>query len=164
MNIFKALFGGRKRHTDDTETDGTDIERLRRDGLAALEQGQAALAVQNLMRVVEAVPADTGSRYSLGMAYEALGDLAHAYDELQTVAQARPGDVEVLLRIASVAGRMHSYTAMGEWCEKALLADSSNARVYDMYARACQALGDATNAEAMATRAMMLANGEKQEK
>ena len=92
----------------------------------------------------------------LADAYIAIGDLRHAYEHLLQIAEACPDNVAVLMRIANVACQMRNYTAMTDACEKALLTDNGNAQVYYLYAKACRAQGDITNAVAMATKAVML--------
>ena len=155
MNIFKALFGGRKSQADEKRTVEKDFDMLKSDGLCALKQRQFGHAVQCFVQALE-LNADLECRDGLSQAYIALGDLPHAYEQLQQIADACPDNVEVLMRIADVCCRMNNYTAMADAMEKALLAGTSNEQVYYMYAKACHKMGDSTNAVAMLTKAIKL--------
>ena len=99
---------------------------------------------------------DLECRDYLSQAYIALGDLSQAYEQLQLIADARPDNVAVLLRLADVAYMMENYTAMADVAEKALLVDDNNVQIYYYYAKACRGLGDLTNAIAMLTKALKL--------
>lgn len=156
MNIFKALFGGRKNPADEKTHEDECFDGLKRDGISALQSRQYDAAVDLLTRAVELDSSDMECRDSLSQAYVGLGELANAYDQLQQIDEAKPGDMAVLMRMAELAQMMKNYTAMSDACEKMVLADSKNAQAYFLYGKACHALGDMTNAVAMLTRAVML--------
>lgn len=155
MNIFKTLFGGRTgRHNE--EKKAPDFDTLKADGVNALLKLQYAEAVEYLVRALQLNAADIDCRDSLAQAYEGAGNYAAAYEQLQKVVEERPGDAAIFLRMAGLACRMHSYTAMSDACEKALLIDNRNWKTYSLYAEACRGLGDDVNAEAMETMAKRL--------
>lgn len=156
MNIFRTLFGGRKNSKEEKHNEEQNFDALKNDGVCALKQHQLDRAVQCLTRAIQLDGADLECRDYLSQAYAGLGDLASAYEQLQSIAEARPGDAAVLIRMAEMACTMKNYTAMSDACEKALLLDGKNAQVYYLYAKACRGLGDATNTIAMLTRAISL--------
>lgn len=156
MNIFKTLFGGHKEQADARPERVNSFDALKRDGMGALERHQYDAAVDSLALAIELDASDIECLDALSQAYVGLGELSKAYDQLQQIAEAKPADVAILMRMAELAQMMKNYTAMSDVCEKVLLADNSNAQAYFLYGKACRALGDMTNAQAMLTRAVML--------
>lgn len=159
MNIFRTLFGGRKSSTEEKQNEEQSLGALKDDGVRALKQRQFERAVQCFASALQANAADLECRDYLSRAYAGLGDLGSAYEQLQQIAEARPGDTALLMRMAEMACAMKNYTAMSDACEKALLLDGNNAQVYYLYAKACRGLGDAANTVAMLTRAISLDSG-----
>lgn len=156
MNIFKALFGKRKQQPAEEIMDTPNFEKLKRDGIGALNSNNPALAVELLTQALSIDNADVECRDGLSQAYEVAGDLSNAYEQLQSIAELQPSNISLLLRMAELASRMHNYTAMSDVCEKYILTDNHNARAYELYAMACRGLGDETNAAAMLTMAERL--------
>lgn len=156
MNFFKKLFGGRKTVVEEKHDEEKNFDVLKYDGVRALKQQQFDYAVKCFSHALELNADDLECRDYLSQAYISLGDLTHAYEQLQKILESRPDNVAVLLRMAEVAYMMENYTAMSESCEKALLLDKDNVHTYFLYAKACQGHGDSTNAVAMLTKAISL--------
>ena len=156
MNFFRALFGGNKSKKEEKPNESKNFDVLKYDGVRALKQHQFDYAVQCFVHALQLKSDDLECRDYLSQAYIALGDLSQAYEQLQLIADARPDNVAVLLRLADVAYMMENYTAMADVAEKALLVDDNNVQIYYYYAKACRGLGDLTNAIAMLTKALKL--------
>ncbi len=132
MNIFKVLFGGRKSHPEEQEEEVQNVD-------------MATLEAENHDSLESQVEACITA-----------GDYSDAYDLLRQLSEENPGNVDILLRMADVARMMKNYPLMSDACEKAILADNTNAQAYYLYAQACRQLGDTTNTVAMLTKALML--------
>lgn len=160
MNIFKVLFGSRKKQAEENHDEPKDFDTLKAEGIAAVSGKRYAEAVDTLNNALRINPSDTECRDNLSQAYLALGDNDAAYEQLKHIVEEQPRNVEMLQRIAELAGKMHSFTAMADFCEKALLADSRNRHTYTLYGEACRRLGDDTNADAMYAMAAKLADSQ----
>lgn len=156
MNIFRALFGGRKNQAEDNEKEDKSFDVLKADGEHAFKTQQFNHAAICLTQALGLNPGDWECRDILSQVYVAMGDMPHAYEQLQKMVEANPKNVDIMLRLADVAGIMDNYTAMADACEKALLIDDGNVQTYTLYAKACRGLGDDTNADAMLTKASLL--------
>lgn len=157
MNLFKALFGGSDQTPEERKQAETkkQFDALKYDGVRALKVGQAAIAIQCLTQAL-ALQDDLECHEYLSRAYIHSGQLSEAYQELLTLSQAEPDNVQILVQMASVCYMMEDYVAMAEACEKSLLIDNANPLTYYLYAQACHAQEDDANARAMLTKAIQI--------
>lgn len=157
MNFFKSLFGGNSQTAEERrEAEARrQFDALKYDGVRALKSGQWAAAIQCLTGALE-VQDDLECHEYLSRAYIHAGQLREAYDELLTLSEAEPDNVQLLLQMASVCYMMEDYQSMAEACEKSLLADRDNPLAYYFYAQACHAQDDDSNALAMLSKAIQL--------
>lgn len=157
MNFLQKLFGGKTETAEEKkqEEQSHDFEVLKYDGVRALKSGQAPYAVKCLQHALS-IREDLECHDYLSQALIHLGELPQAYEELQTLQEAQPDNVQILVRMANVAYMMEDYGAMSSACEKALLVDKDSATVNYLYALASHGQGDDTNAIALATRAITL--------
>jgi tetratricopeptide (TPR) repeat protein len=158
MNIFKALFGSTE--TNREEERKLEVTKrfnaLKSDGMIALKSRQTALAVDFLQKAIEIHNDDLECIDCLSQALIAESRLPEAYEQLQILAEARPDNKLVFIRMADVAYMMEDYSAMSDACEKAVLIDDNDAQVMYLYARACIAQGDTSNGIAMLSKAIHL--------
>ena len=158
MNIFKALFGSTE--TNREEERKLEVTKrfnaLKSDGMIALKSRQTALAVDFLQKAIEIHNDDLECIDCLSQALIAESRLQEAYEQLQILAEARPDNKLVFIRMADVAYMMEDYSAMSDACEKAVLIDDNDAQVMYLYARACIAQGDTSNGIAMLSKAIHL--------
>lgn len=158
MNIFKALFGSTE--TNREEERKLEVTKrfnaLKSDGMIALKSRQTALAVDFLQKAIEIHNDDLECIDCLSQALIAESRLPEAYEQLQILAEARPDNKLVFIRMADVAYMMEDYSAMSDACEKAVLIDDNDAQVMYLYARACIAQGDTSNGIAMLSKAINL--------
>ncbi len=158
MSFFKNLFGGGKSQTDDSKDTGSrDFDVLKYDGVRALRSGHADYAVQCLEHALE-INNDLECRDYLSQAYISTGNLAEAYRQLAYMAEARPDNAPIALRMADVAYMMEDYDAMAEACDKALAIDDSDPLAYYMSARAARGRTDNETAVQMLDKALQLAD------
>lgn len=158
MSFFKTLFGGGKSQADDSkDTVKRDFDVLKYDGVRALRSGHADYAVQCLEHALE-INGDLECRDYLSQAYISTGNLAEAYRQLACMAEARPDNAPIVLRMADVAYMMEDYDAMAEACAKALTIDDSEPLAYYLSARAAHGRADNETAVAMLNKALQLAD------
>ena len=157
MNFFKKLFRGNTTPEEEVQRQGDvpDFEALKRDGLRALNERNPSEAVDILRQALQ-IQNDFEVRFSLSNALVGCNQLAKAYEELQKLAEIRPGNINVFIRMAEVACEMKNYTAMGEACERGKLLDKDNVEINLLYARACLGVDDSVNALAMLTKTILL--------
>lgn len=157
MNFFKSLFGGKVEKPEDKKKadEDKDFDVLKYDGIRALKSGQSEYAIKCFEHALR-LKDDLEIHEHLSMAYMHTGNLPQAYEQLRILSEAEPDNMKILLRMANVAYMMEDYGAMAGACEKAMLIDKDNAEVMYLYARSCIGHGDATNAVAMLTKAIML--------
>lgn len=160
MNLFKALFGSKEEKPEEKqkaeETKNFDV--LKYDGVRALHSNQTEYAIRCFTHALQ-MQDDLEINDYLSQAYIRMGELPQAYEQLQKMAEAQPDNQQIFIRMAHVAYMMEDYQAMTGACEKALLADDSNAEVMYLYARACAGQDDTANAVAMLTKAISLNAG-----
>ncbi len=158
MSFFKTLFGGGKSQADDSkDNDKRDFDVLKYDGVRALRSGHADYAVQCLEHALQ-INDDLECRDYLSQAYISTGNLAEAYGQLAKMAEARPDNAPVVLRMADVAYMMEDYDAMAEACGKAVAIDDSDPLAYYMSARAAHGRADNETAVSMLDKALQLAD------
>lgn len=160
MNIFKKLFGVSQENKaqtleDKTADDNRNFDILKYDGVKALNAGHNDYALECFDRAL-AIKEDLDIRDYMSRACIALGDLPNAYRQLQKLADARPDNINIFLRMAHVAYMMEDYVVMGTVCEKALLIDKDSCEALYLYAQSCNGTGDSSNAVAMLTKAVSL--------
>lgn len=157
MNFFKSLFGGSNQTPEEKKQNEAkkQFDAFKYDGVRALKVGQVAIAVQCFTQALE-LQDDLECHEYLSQAYIHAGQLPEAYQELLILTQAEPENVDLLAQMASVCYMMEDYVAMAEACEKSLLVDNANPLTYYLYAQACHAQADETNAVAMLTKAIQL--------
>lgn len=155
MNFLKALFGGKKEPAETpkkTEND-KNFDILKYDGVRALRANQAAYAVQCLTHALQ-IKDDLETHDYLSQAYLRTDNTQKAYEQLQILADARPDNLQILIRMAHVAFIMEDYEAMKNVCEKALALDDKSPEVLWLSAKANIGQGDSTSAIALLTRAL----------
>lgn len=157
MNFFQKLFGGKTETPEEKkqEDEARDFDVLKYDGVRALKGGQVAYAKKCFLHALQ-LRDDLETHDYLSQAYIAGGELPEAFEELRTLSEAQPDNVQILNRMARVAYMMEDYGAMASACEKALLVEKDSAEVNFLYAQAARGQGDDTNAIALATRALTL--------
>lgn len=117
---------------------------------------QFEYAAKCFVHAIELNADDLECRDYLSQAYISLGDLEHAYEQLQKISEKQSDNIAVLLRMAEVAYMMENYSTMADVCEKALLLDDKNVMAYYLYAKAYHGQGDLNNATSMLTKAIEL--------
>ncbi len=160
MNIFKKLFGVSQENkaqtpVDKAAEDSRNFDILKYDGVKALNAGRNDYALECFERAL-GIKEDLEICDYMSRACIALGDLPNAYRYLQKLADARPDNINIFLRMAHVAYMMEDYVVMGTACEKALLIDKDSCEALYLYARSCKGTGDSSNAVAMLTKAVSL--------
>lgn len=159
MNFLKALFGGKEETSEEKEKQRQerDFDVLKYDGQKALHLRQWEQAIKCFTHCLE-IKEDLECRDYLSQALIQNNELLAAFEQLQKLAEARPDNEEIFLRMAHVAYMMEDYGAMANACEKALLINKDDPQALYLYARACRGQGDDTNAVAMLTKAINLKN------
>lgn len=160
MNLFKALFGSKEEKPEEKQKaeEAKNFDVLKYDGVRALHSNQTEYAIRCFTHALQ-MQDDLEINDYLSQAYIRMGELPQAYEQLQKMAEAQPDNQQIFIRMAHVAYMMEDYQAMTGACEKALLADDSNAEVMYLYARACAGQDDTANAVAMLTKAISLNAG-----
>lgn len=160
MNLFKALFGSKEEKPEEKQKaeEAKNFDVLKYDGVRALHSNQTEYAIRCFTHALQ-MQDDLEINDYLSQAYIRMGELPQAYEQLQKMAEAQPDNQQIFIRMAHVAYMMEDYQAMTGACEKALLADDSNAEVMYLYARACAGQDDTANAIAMLTKAISLNAG-----
>lgn len=159
MNIFKTLFGGKDNNQENKkkEEEKKNFDILKYDGVRALRSGQAAYAAKCFEHALDLAD-DLECRDYLSQAFTQTGQLAEACEQLQKIAEKKPDNYEVFMRIANVAYMMENYAMMSDACEKAMLIDNTKPAAYYVYAIACHKQSDDSNAKAMLTKAINMKN------
>lgn len=160
MNLFKALFGSKEEKPEEKQKaeEAKNFDVLKYDGVRALHSNQTEYAIRCFTHALQ-MQDDLEINDYLSQAYIRMGELPQAYEQLQKMAEAQPDNQQIFIRMAHVAYMMEDYQAMTGACEKALLADDSNAEVMYLYAKACAGQDDTANAVAMLTKAISLNAG-----
>ena len=156
MNIFKKLFGSQTTSKETRQEENKNFDVLKYDGVRALRMQQFEYAAKCFVHAIELNADDLECRDYLSQAYISLGDLEHAYEQLQEISEKQSDNIAVLLRMAEVAYMMENYSTMADVCEKALLLDDKNVMAYYLYAKAYHGQGDLNNATSMLTKAIEL--------
>lgn len=159
MNIFKTLFGGKDNNQENKkkEEEKKNFDILKYDGVRALRSGKAAYAAKCFEHALDLAD-DLECRDYLSQAFTQTGQLAEACEQLQKIAEKKPDNYEVFMRIANVAYMMENYAMMSDACEKAMLIDNTKPAAYYVYAIACHKQSDDSNAKAMLTKAINMKN------
>ena len=157
MNFLKALFGNKVETTEKKkkEENAKNFEVLKYDGVRALQTGQITYAIQCFSHALK-LREDLEIRDYYSQALVRNGDMLHAYEQLQKLAEAQPDNQQIFIRMADVAYMMEDYGSMAGSCEKALLINKDSPLVMYLYACACIGQGDSSNAIAMLTKAISL--------
>ena len=157
MNFFKSLFGNKPENEVEKrqEEEQKNFEVLKYDGLRALKTNEIDYALRCFSHALE-LQDDLQTRDYYSQALMRNNDMVGAYEQLQKLAEAEPGNLQIFIRMADVAYMMENYAEMSNSCEKAMLIDAENPQVLYYYAKACIGQGDQTNAVAMLTKAIML--------
>lgn len=157
MNFLRKLFGGKAEPTEEEkkEAEARNFDVLKYDGVRAMRVGQWTYAVRCFRHALE-IQEDLEIRDYLSQVLIRSDELLPAYEELRKLAEARPDNQEVFVRMAHVAYMMENYQAMSDACEKAMLIDNNTPVVYYQYAQASHGMDDDVNAIAMLTRAISL--------
>lgn len=130
MNIFKKLFGSQTTSKETKQEENKNFDVLKYDGVRALRMQQFEYAAKCFVHAIELNADDLECRDYLSQAYISLGDLEHAYEQLQKISEKQSDNIAVLLRMAEVAYMMENYSTMADVCEKALLLDDKNVMAY----------------------------------
>jgi len=157
MNFLKALFSGKEDTPEDRKKnqEEKDFDVLKYDGVRALRSNHAAYAVQCLARALE-IKDDLESRDYLSQAYLRTDNAPKAYEQLKILADARPDNQQILIRMAHVAYMMEDYEAMASACEKALQLNAGMPEAHYLYAKACIGQNDTGKAVDMLAKAIQL--------
>lgn len=157
MNFLKAIFGNKEENEIEKSEEEAkkNFDILKYDGIRALKTHQVEYAIKCFSHALE-LQEDLEIRDYYSQALMNNNDLTGAYEQLQKLAEAKPRQVEIWIRMAEVANMMDNYGAMADACEKALMTDAENSQVYLLYGKACLGQGDQPNAIAMLTKAVML--------
>ena len=158
MNFFKKLFGVAPEEKEQTQEEKLaeatkNFDILKYDGVKALKTSQYDYAVECFKHALD-IKEDLEINDYLSQAYTALGDLSEAYRQLQKLADAQPGNIDIFIRMAHIAYMMEDYVVMGTACEKALLVDKDSPEALYLYAKSCVGTNDTANAVAMLTKAI----------
>lgn len=157
MGFWKVLFGGKDMTPEEEqqEREQKNFDLLKYDGVKALKMGQTDYAVRCFEEALK-LQDDLECRDYLSQALIRQGALDEAATVLQQLAEAQPGNVALLLRLAHVAYMMEDYEQMAKVCEQALAADENCSEAYHFLAQAKLGLGDAVGGIAMLTKAISL--------
>ena len=152
MNIFKALFGGKKEDTEETkkEHQEKDFEILKYDGVRAMRMRQTEYAVKCFRHALELKDDDETLDY-LSQALMANNELLEAMNVLHQLAERVKGNAAVYVRIATIAFMTEDYEAMHEACANALVIDGTNLQAKYYMAVALEGLNRRDDAVQMLT-------------
>lgn len=103
MNIFKKLFGSQTTSKETKQEENKNFDVLKYDGVRALRMQQFEYAAKCFVHAIELNADDLECRDYLSQAYISLGDLEHAYEQLQEISEKQSDNIAVLLRMAEVA-------------------------------------------------------------
>lgn len=179
MNIFKALFGGESKPSeeriedDNTQTETTteaeeDAEReesevgqfdvFKYDGVRAAKIGQYPYAVKCFNEALN-IKEDLETRDHLAQAFIRIGELEAAMQQLQILHDAEPDNLAILLQMARLAYMLEDYALMSDLCSKAMAIDNNNVHVHYCFAQAYAGTGNLINTIAMLTKAIAIDEG-----
>lgn len=141
MNIFRALFGGKKEDTEETkkEHQEKDFEILKFDGVRALRTRQPEYAVKCFRHALE-LKDDDETRDYLSQALMANNELLEAMNELKVLAERVEGNAAIYMRMATVAYMTENYEAMYDACASAIKIEPDNHQAMYYQAVACEGL------------------------
>lgn len=147
MNIFKALFGGKKEDTEETkkEQEAKNFEILKFDGVRAMRAGNFEYAVKCFTHALD-LKDDDETRDYLSQALMANNELLEAMNQLRTLVEKVGDNIAIYLRMANVAYLMDDYESMEQACAKALAMEDTNDQAMYLMAVAYEGLkrrGDA---------------------
>lgn len=157
MGFWKVLFGGTETTPEDQkkEEKAKRFDLLKFDGIRAFKMGQTDFAIRCMNEALK-MRDDLEIRDYLSQALIRSNQLEPAYEEMQRIAQAEPGNLPVFHRMAQVAYMMEDYDRMAEVCQTAQAIDDSDPLVYYFTAQSMIGRGDSVGAIAMLTKAITL--------
>ena len=141
MNIFKALFGGKKEDTEETkkEHEAKDFEILKFDGVRAMRSGNAEYAVKCFTHALD-IKDDDETRDYLSQALMANNELLEAMTQLHKLAEKVGDNTALYIRMANVAYLMDDFASMEQACAKALAMEADNHEAMYLMAVALEGL------------------------
>lgn len=157
MGFWNTLLGGTDQTPEEEkkEQEAKNFDLLKYDGVKALKMGQTEYGIRCFREALK-LKDDLETHDYLSQALLRQGELGDALTELQTLADAEPQNLDILLRMAQVAYLQEDYDKMGTICERALQVDSTSPQVHYLYAQNNIGQGNIAKAIAILTKAITL--------
>ena len=161
MNFFRRLFNGAAANAEEEhrEQAARDFDVLKYDGVAAMRQHVFDYAEKCFLHALD-IHDDLEIHDYLSQTFIALGKLPEAISQLRILADAEPENINIWLRMASVAYVMNDYDIMETACGKARCIDADNPQANYDYARALIGNHDKARAVEFLTIAIDKCGGE----
>lgn len=157
MGFWNALFGGTDQSPEEEkkEQEAKNFDLLKYDGVKAMKMGQTDYSIRCFREALK-LKDDLETHDYLSLALLRQGELDDALTELQTLSDAEPQNLNILLRMAQVAHMKEDYDKMGDICERALQIDGDSPQVHFTYAQSYIGQQNTVGAIAMLTKAISL--------
>lgn len=155
MGFWKTFFGGEEESPEEQKKDADtkNFDLLKYDGVKATRIGQLDYAVKCFREALK-LRDDMETRDYLQRTLVSVGRLDEAIEELKTMVEKVPDNLNLLLQTAHVAYMQEDYDTMTSFCEQALTVDADNAMASYMMAQALLGKGDMVGGIARLTKAI----------
>lgn len=155
MGFWKTFFGGEEESPEEQKKDADtkNFDLLKYDGVKATRIGQLDYAVKCFREALK-LRDDMETRDYLQRTLVSVGRLDEAIEELKTMVEKVPDNLNLLLQTAHVAYMQEDYDTMISFCEQALTVDADNAMASYMMAQALLGKGDMVGGIARLTKAI----------
>lgn len=157
MNFLKALFGGHEETAAECEQKKQDkhFDILKYDGVRAAQIGQADYAVRCFTEALK-LKEDDETAHILAQVLLRINRPQEAYEVLDTLANKRPGNMEVLMAKGHAAYALERYDEVKALCAHVPVSDANGADALFLKAQAEHKNGEALYAVASVTQALTL--------
>lgn len=157
MNILKVLFGNSEQSAEDEkrEADDKKFDLMKYDGLKAMKIGRFDYAERCFVEAL-LVRDDLEVHEYLSRSMIAQSKYDEALGQLDTLIEAEPQNVALLLQAAHVAFLKEDYGLMERYATKATETDADNAAAYYLLARAAIGQSNLVNGIALLTKSIVL--------
>lgn len=129
------MFGGDDESPTEERQQDKTFDLLKYDGVKAMKIGRADYAVRCFQEALK-LRDDPETHDYLSQVYLRLGELEGARAELQVLADAEPGNVAIMIRMAQVEFMREDYSAMETACQLAMNIDEHLPQPYVLAAQA----------------------------
>lgn len=152
MGFLSSLFGGNK---DAESQKKKDFDILKYDGIRAQRIGKLTYAIKCFKEAIE-IQEDMETMSHLATAYTQVGQLEEAHAVVVRMTEIAPQEAIHFLSLANLCYMQEDYQGMDEACQKALTVNDQHPVSYFFSAKAAIGLGNAIQAIAMLTKAIVL--------